>query len=69
MTESEISVAFAEFYLQRITNELSNDLNQLRKADDFKESSVLILVNTLQQGSSLYSIEEQRRTVLAGLNK
>ncbi|POS84222.1 hypothetical protein EPUL_002881 [Erysiphe pulchra] len=65
-TDDEVSAAFAEFYLKKVTNEFSDDLDQLRNADDFKEDSIPILISALQQGTSLFSIEEQRRIVLAG---
>ncbi|RKF64622.1 putative ribosome assembly protein 3 protein [Erysiphe neolycopersici] len=65
MTDDEISAAFAEFYLKNVTNEFADDLDQLRNADDFKEDSIPVLISALQQGTSLFSIEEQRRIVMA----
>lgn len=66
MTDDEVSAAFSDFYLKKVTNEFSDDLDQLRNADDFNEDSIPILISALQQGASLYSIEEQRRIVMAG---
>lgn len=65
MTDNEISAAFDEFYLKKVTNEFSDDLDQLRNANDFSEDSVAILISALQQGTSLFSMEEKRRIISA----
>lgn len=64
-----MTAAFAKFYLQRATAEFSEDLDRLRGADDFKEDALPLLINALQQGTLLFSIEEQRRIVMAGIEK
>jgi ribosome assembly protein 3 len=69
MSNAEVQAAFTKFYLQRATAEFSEDLDRLRGADDFKDDALPILINALQQGTSLFSIEEQRRIVMAGLEK
>lgn len=69
MTDAEISSAFTKFYMQRVTTEFEDDLDKLRQADDFKDSALHLLIGALQQGTSLFSMEEKRRIVLAGLEK
>ncbi|KAG5930552.1 hypothetical protein E4U42_006640 [Claviceps africana] len=46
---------FTAFYLQQLTQELSNDVDQVRAAEDFKADSVPFLVHALRQGSSQLS--------------
>ncbi|KAG5942429.1 hypothetical protein E4U53_007249 [Claviceps sorghi] len=46
---------FTAFYLQQLTQELSNDVDQVRAAEDFKADSVSFLVHALRQGSSQLS--------------
>lgn len=69
MTDADVSAAFTKYYMQRATQEFAEDLDQLRGADDFRDDALPLLVNALQQGASLFSIEEQRRIVTAGLAK
>lgn len=54
---------FAAFYLQKLTQELSEDLDKVRNADDFKADSVPFLVHALQQGAGQFSGEQQERLV------
>lgn len=54
---------FASYYLQRSTQELAEDLDKVRSAEDFKADSVHFLVHALQQGASLFSAEDQKRVV------
>lgn len=51
--------------MQHATAEFSEDLDRLRGADDFKDDALLLLINALQQGTSMFSTEEQRRIVTA----
>ena len=68
MTNAEVSDAFAKYYLQRATKEFAEDLDRVRGADDFKgDDAIPILVNALRQGTSVFSGEEQRRIVMAGV--
>lgn len=64
-----MAAAFTKFYLQRATAEFSEDLDRLRGTDDFKDDALPILIHALQQGTSLFSVEEQRRIVMAGIEK
>lgn len=54
---------FASFYLRRVTEELADDLDKIRSANDFSESSLPILIHALQQGQSIFSEEEKRRVM------
>lgn len=57
---------FTQTYLRLLTVQFSNDLDSLRRAADFKESSsVAILVNALKQGENLFTTVE-KEIVLGG---
>jgi ribosome assembly protein 3 len=59
----QFSSEFASYYLQRTTQELSEDLDKVRNAEDFKADSIPFLVHALQQGAGLFSPEDQKRVV------
>lgn len=63
MTDDEASAVFTKYYMHRATAEFADDLDRIRSADDFKDDALLVLVNALRQGMSLFSTEEQRRVV------
>jgi ribosome assembly protein 3 len=69
MSDADVTAAFTKFYMQRSTTEFSEDLDRIRVADDFKDDALPLLINALQQGTSLFSIEDQRRVVMAGMRK
>lgn len=52
-----------------MTTEFEDDLDALRKADDFKDDALGILIGALSQGTGLFSVEEKRRIVEAGKGK
>ncbi|KAL7923157.1 ribosome-assembly protein 3 domain-containing protein [Trichoderma austrokoningii] len=52
--------SFSALYLQRATQELSEDLDKIRNADDFKVESVPFLVHVLQQGAQQFSASQQK---------
>jgi ribosome assembly protein 3 len=54
---------FASFYLRRITEELADELDKIRSANDFSEGSLPILIHALQQGQSIFSEQEKRRVM------
>ena len=54
---------FNAIYLRKITTELADDLDKVREAQDFKTSSLPMLIHALRQGESLFSVEEKRRVV------
>ncbi|KAG9230039.1 putative ribosome assembly protein 3 [Amylocarpus encephaloides] len=58
--------AFTSFYMQQATKEFAEDLDGVRGAGDFKAEALSILVQALQQGTTLFSEEEQRRILSAG---
>ncbi|KAM3469839.1 hypothetical protein MY8738_009974 [Beauveria namnaoensis] len=65
MSEKNIDLGFSSGYLQRLTQELSEDLDKVRNADDFKAESVPFLVHALAQGSLQFSKNDKRRIVQA----
>lgn len=62
-TDQQVAAEFTSYYLQRVTKEFTEDLDKVRAADDFKNDAIRILVNALQQGTAMFSPEEQRRIV------
>jgi hypothetical protein len=56
---------FSAIYLRKIAAELADDLDKVREAQDFKASSVPMLIHALKQGESLFSGEEKRSVVWA----
>jgi ribosome assembly protein 3 len=67
ISDQQVQAEFTSYYLQRATQEFANDLDKVRSADDFKNDALHVLIGTLQQGTALFSPEEQRRIVTAGL--
>lgn len=59
--ESASSDDFAAQYLRHVTSEFADEIERLRKAKDFRDSSVPILVEALKQGSEMYSVDERTR--------
>ncbi len=64
-SDQEVAAEFTSYYLQRATTEFAEDLDKVRAADDFKNDALQILVGALQQGTAMFSPEEQRRIVTA----
>ncbi|CAI6339025.1 unnamed protein product [Periconia digitata] len=62
-TETDTDEEFAAMYLRKVTGELGDDLIKVREAQDFKSSSLPMLVHALKQGRSMYSIDEKKRVV------
>jgi ribosome assembly protein 3 len=54
---------FSAIYLRKVAAEFADDLDKVREAQDFKASSVPMLIHALKQGESLFSAEERRRVV------
>lgn len=61
--DATVTSEFTSYYLQRATQEFAEDLDKVRTADDFKNDALNVLVNALQQGTAMFSPEEQRRVV------
>ena len=68
-TDQSVSADFTAYYLQRATKEFAEDLDKVRIADDFKEDAIPLLVSALQQGTRLFSPEEQRKIASAEPSK
>ncbi|RGP71830.1 ribosome assembly 3 [Fusarium longipes] len=60
---NQSSPEFTSYYLQRATQELSEDLDKVRNAEDFKADSIPFLVHALQQGACLFTSSDQKRVV------
>ncbi|KAI2603007.1 ribosome-assembly protein 3-domain-containing protein [Hypoxylon fragiforme] len=56
---------FTSYYLQQSTKEFAEDLDKIRNADDFKGDAIAMLVQSLQQGTSLFSTADQKRVIEA----
>jgi ribosome assembly protein 3 len=61
--DAQISEAFSKYYMQKVTEEFAEDLDAIRNADDFHDNAVPLLVNALQQGTSIFSSEDKKRVV------
>ena len=61
--------AFEDFYLTQATKEFANDLDKLRSAGDFKDSSVPILIDALKQGKACFSKTEREKIGRAAVVK
>lgn len=62
---TQTQAEFSAIYLQRTTQELAEDLDKVRTAEDFKADSIPFLVHALQQGAGIFSSAEQSRVVAA----
>ena len=51
---------FESLFLRQATKEFADDIDKLRKAGDFTDKSVPILVDALKQGASLFNEEERK---------
>jgi ribosome assembly protein 3 len=65
---NNVNEKFSAYYLQRTTQELADDLEKVRTAEDFKADSISSLVHALQQGAAQFSAEDQKR-ILKGLEE
>lgn len=59
----KMTAAFKRYYMQRLAIEFSDDLDQMRNADDFNDAALPVLVKALEQGVSMFTPEEQQRLV------
>lgn len=50
--------------MQRATTEFEEDLDRVRNAEDFKGDALAILISALQQGTKVFSKEDQQRVVI-----
>lgn len=65
MTDAQVSTAFTQLYTRQAAEEFAEDLDRVRRAEDFSDAAVPLLIAALQQGAGLFSMDEQRRLVLA----
>lgn len=65
LTDAEISVNFGRYYLKQVTSEFSEDLDCIRRADDFHGGAFDLLVTALQDGTVVFSTEDLRRIILS----
>lgn len=61
--DSDVAAEFSQYYLQRATQELAEDLDKVRGAEDFKNNAISMLIHALQQGADMFSPEDKRRIV------
>ena len=54
---------FDAFYLRQVVAGFAEDIEKLRKASDFKESSVPVLIQALKQGAGNFSEREKARVI------
>lgn len=59
----DVTAAFKRYYMQNLAMEFAEDLDQIRNADDFNDGSMPVLVNALEQGTSIFTADEQRIVV------
>jgi len=64
-TTGAVDDEFQKLYLRKVTMEMQTDIEKLREAQDFNDSSVATLVAALGQGASLFSVDEQRTVMQA----
>lgn len=58
-----VSEAFNAYYMQKVAAEFADDLDHIRNADDFSDTSLPMLVNALQAGAAIFSEEDRKRIV------
>ncbi|CCX16506.1 Similar to Ribosome assembly protein 3; acc. no. Q6C818 [Pyronema omphalodes CBS 100304] len=57
---------FEEYYLQLVTQEFGDDLNNVRLSKDFGDKSLPMLVRSLKQGVNIFELDEKRMAVNSG---
>lgn len=66
MSDAEVASTFHKYYMQRVTVEFEDDLDKIRGEKDFTDGALPTLVHALEQGTSIFLPEDQRRIVIAG---
>ena len=54
---------FESFYLQQLTTEFADDLDRLRKANDFNQNTLPVLIEALKQTAKVYTEEEKEKVM------
>jgi len=60
ISEIEAEDAFTSFYLRQLTSDFAEDLDKIRSASDFRNSSVSMLVDALKQGRACFDRQERQ---------
>lgn len=60
-----LSAKFEEYYMRLITTEFADELDAIRRAGDFSESSLPMLVRHIRQGAEVFELDEKRVVVEA----
>lgn len=55
ISAAQAESAFDDFYLEQLTREFADDLDKIRSAPDFKNSSVEVLIEALKQGRACFA--------------
>ncbi|TID14421.1 hypothetical protein E2P81_ATG09294 [Venturia nashicola] len=63
--EPEPKITFSAWYLRQVAKELEEDLDKVRSAGDFSNSSLPVLIHALQQGASTFTDGEKKRIIAA----
>jgi len=67
LTDEDIAT-FGRYYMKKVTEEFAEDLDRIRRADDFHGGALELLVKALQDGTAVFATEDQRRIVLSTRN-
>lgn len=62
-TDTQSAQRFEEYYMQLVTSEFGEELNQVRKAKDFNERSLPMLVRALRMGVNIFDAGEKKAVV------
>ena len=57
---------FDQYYLQGVTAAFADDIDKIRGAGDFTDSSLPMLIEALRQGVSIYGQAERERVLGTG---
>ncbi|KAF2752212.1 hypothetical protein M011DRAFT_373282, partial [Sporormia fimetaria CBS 119925] len=60
---ADVTEEFTSMYVRKVAEELAEDLDKVRQANDFTSRSVPMLVHALKLGVSCFTPEERARMV------
>ena len=63
MTERETREVFKGHYMQQAALEFAEDLDRIRRADDFHGDALTILIDALQQGTTAFPMGDKEQVV------
>ncbi|KAG8529290.1 uncharacterized protein KY384_005925 [Bacidia gigantensis] len=64
--EERAAEDFGSRYLRQVTADFADDIEKLRTASDFKESSVPVLIQALKEGAANFTEKEKREMMDQG---